>query len=190
MKLLKNKRAPKHENLVNKLNESDLNKRKEDNMENFTYVMILAYFGALFYIIQTFPYLDLKKIELLRFYCLFLAIGFLLPLKLYRKKFTMSIYEYLIFNILTFASSTFALFLILNASITVQKPIETYKIEQVKRIDGYTIYTLENNAYQEKEYLRKINDIDLVTAKGENYLKIHFKKGLFGIRSIDRKELY
>jgi len=190
MRLLKNKRVHKYEDLVKKLNENDLNKRKADNMENFTYVMILAYFCALFYIIQTFPYLDLKKMELLRFYCLFLAIGFLFPLKLYRKKFTMSIYEYLIFNILTFASSTFALFLILNASVTIEEAVESYKIEHVRRVDGYTIYTLENNAYEEKKYLRKINDIDLVTVNGENYLKIHFKKGLFGIRIVERKELY
>ena len=102
----------------------------------------------------------------------------------------MSIYEYLIFNILTFASSTFALFLILNSAITLDRIQETYGIEHIERIDGYTIYTLEDNAYKDKEYLRRINDIDLVTVEGENKLTIHFRKGIFGIRLVERKELY
>jgi len=190
MQFFKRKSKSKYADLIKNVQKETEEKPRKDNMNNLTVVLLFIYFGSLFYIVSSFPHIDLSAVGLLKLLCLTLAFGLIIPIKFYRKKFTMSIYEYLIFNLLAFAPALLSVMLLLNNIIIMNSYKETYHIVSQKRISGYTIYELQDNAYQEKEYLRRINDLDLVSMHGSEKLTIHFSEGLFGIRYIDKKELH
>ncbi len=162
---------------------------KKDNMENFQVIMVLIFFFSSFVVLKHFFELDVSLFELLKFYCLFLGISFLIPLSLYRKKFTISIYEYLIFNFISFSPLLLGCIFFLNTIFKSAEYSETYRIMDTEVSELNILYTLEGNAYKGRKFLRSISDKDEVEIKGKKNLTIYFSDGLFGIRVVERKEL-
>lgn len=163
---------------------------KKDNMEGIQVLMVLIFFFSCFTVLYHFFKMDLSIYELIKFYSLFLGISFLIPISLYRKKLTMSIYEYLFINFLAFSPMFLGGTFYLNSQFKHAKYKETYRIINTDVSELSISYTLEGNAYEDRKFLRSINDKDNVVVKGKNYLTIYFSDGLFGIRIIESKELH
>lgn len=158
--------------------------------DNFLIFTVLAYFISFILIFEHFPSLDLSLFQLLQFFCLFLGISFVIPIKIYRKFLAISYYEYLLFNFLSFSPLIIAGIFILNTTFKGNTYIESYQIEHRERLEYKTIFTLEKNTYQDKEYLRSIGEKEEIEIRGENNLAIYFSDGLLGIRIIEKKRVY
>jgi hypothetical protein len=159
-------------------------------MDNVHLLMVLTYFISLFYIFNMFLQIDLSLFGLTRLAALFLAVSFLIPIKLYRIKFTMSIYEYILLNFLAITPALLALMLSLNYNLRGDMYSETYRIASIERLERKTIYHLKDDQYQQAEYLRTIADNEEIERTNNKYLSIYFSDGLFGIRVIEKKQLH
>lgn len=163
---------------------------KHDNMGVFISLMVISFFVALIYIsIVSSSFMDIGFWEIIRLYCLLFAIGLCIPIKIYRKKFTMSYYEYVLFNFLSFPLVMIAFAFLLNNNIRGKSYIETYAVTNF-RYDSQSrsmIYELEDQTYDEKEHLRTIQSIDFHKIKGQTEFSLYFSDGLFGIRLIENK---
>jgi len=162
---------------------------EEDNMDRFQIVLIGIFFLSCFACLTMFYSLDLSLFGLFKLLCLFIGISFLVPISLYRKKFTMSFYEYIIFSAISIAPAMLTLTLFTNIALKSPSYVENYKIEHIEHTSIRSIYTLENNAYHEKVYLRSIGNKDEVVVNGSSKFSIIFSDGLFGIRIIEGKQL-
>ena len=163
---------------------------REDNMERFQIIMVICFFMSALQSLIYFQKMDLSLLGLIKLYSLFLGLSFLLPISLYRIKLTISFYEYIIFNVISIAPGLLAILFTLNASFSSPPYVESYKIVTMEHTEFKSVYTLEKNAYQEKEYLRSINDKDKVEISGNEFFSIHFSDGLFGLRIVEKKELH
>lgn len=132
---------------------------------------------------------DMGILGLFKLFCFMVGASFLIPIKIYRKRLTMSIYEYIIFNIITIAPIFCSSFFVLNNVFASDTYVESYKVINIKVDHGNSFYILENEQYKEKEYLRTINNSDVSDVKGSDSLKIYFSDGLFGLREIRKKEV-
>ncbi len=164
--------------------------KTEDNMSTFTVLAIAAYFICCFYIFIQFQTLALNVLGLIKLICFFIGASFLVPLKLYRKRFTMSIYEYLIINIIGISPMSCALFLFFNVIFSGPTYIETYKINSFYSDRNRVYYVLENNVYSDVPNIRSIDKNKAAEFMGKDSLRIHFKDGLFGIRKIHNTTLH
>jgi len=162
----------------------------KDNMNNFLVLMVMSFFAASFYLLSSFFTLDISLTNLVQLYCFFIGISFLIPIKIYRKKLTMSFYEYLIFNFISFAPILISICFLLNGSIKGDAYVETYTIINSEHDEFKTVYFLENNKYEDKEYLRSIKQGDELEVMGSSKLSIYFTEGLFGFRIIEKKTLH
>lgn len=184
----------KNRNLQNQAYKNPYGKAKikddSDNMEAITLIGVIAYFASCFFIVYIFQSLDISVFGMFQLFCFFVGASFLIPIKLYRKKLTMSIYEYIILNVITVAPVLSSLMLIINILFAGDSYKEHYSITS-SYMDGTQVYyTLENNAYADKPYLRTINKNELAEFKGTNNIELTFKDGLFGIRKIVSKKFY
>lgn len=161
-----------------------------DNMGWLHIAMVLAYFLSIAVILNGYPVVDLTLYEFFQMLCLMLAITFLIPLKLYRKKLTMSIYEYIILNFIGLTPFLCASFLLANEGMKGNNYEESYKIIHIERVEKSTVFTLENDQYQERPYLRTIYDSETFVKTGIDSLGILFSKGGLGVRIIERKRLH
>lgn len=172
------------ENIKNYPNDS------KDNMDSFNSLMVVGFFAASVIIIALFKQLDLSLPGLLKLYCLILGISYLIPVRFYRKKLTMSLYEYILFNILGFTPLIISLIFLLNIGFSGAPYTETHKISSKVKQHSVVTYLLENDVYADKAYLRTIDHMEMVEIRGSEYLTITFSKGLFGIRIIEKKTLH
>jgi hypothetical protein len=162
----------------------------KDNMDSFNSLMVIGFFVASVLVISQFRQLDLSLLGLLKLYCLILGISYIIPVRFYRKRLTMSFYEYILFNLLGFTPLVLALFFLLNAGFRKAPYSETHKISSKVPQQNAVTYRLENDAYADKAYLRTINLTESMEVRGSEYLTITFSDGLFGIRIIEKKELH
>ena len=106
---------------------------KRDNMGNFTVLMVFLYFISLFVSLQFFQIIDLGLYEFFRLNLLFIGISFLIPIYLYRKKLSISFYEYTLINILSIGPFLCTLCLIFNFIFSGNSYVENYTIVEKKR---------------------------------------------------------
>ena len=169
-------------------------KQEEDkykiSTESFLILMVAGYFIASLIIFNLFTSLDLSLIQLVQLFCLFLGLCFLIPIRLYRKILPISYYEYILFNILSASPFLILLAFSINMMFRGDTYIESYEILDIEVTPSKTIYTLENNAYEDKEYLRSINPNEDLEISGSKNLAIYFSDGLLGIRIIEKKKTY
>lgn len=152
--------------------------------------MVILYFVSLFISIQLFQLIDLSLYKFFRLNFLFIGIAFLIPIYLYRKKLSMSFYEYTLINILSIGPFLCTLCLILNFLFSSEVYTESYAIVDKERTGNQLVFSLENEQYKEKEYLRTIYDYEDAGPIGSaKQLEIQFSDGLFGIRIIEGKRL-
>ena len=163
---------------------------KGDNMDDFNIITVCSFFMGCFLIFFQFESLDLSLFGLIKFYALFVGISFLIPIKLYRKKLTMSFYEYLLFNFLSFAVLAIALLFYTNNKFAGPTYVETYEIINFDQNEYETVYILKDNQYENKKYIRSVKQGDEVIIEGNSKLSIYFSDGLFGLRKIEKKLLH
>lgn len=161
----------------------------DDNMEGVTVLAIFTFFMSCFYSITHFMTVDMGILGLFKLFCFMVGASFLIPVKVYRKWLTMSIYEYIIFNIISLAPLFCSSFFILNNMFASDVYIESYKVIDIEVDRGKSYYILENKQYEDEEYLRTINNADVSDVKGSDSLKIYFSDGLFGLREVRKKEV-
>lgn len=163
------------------------NYESDKSMDRFNMLMVFTFFIACFYLVSNFYFLDLSLSNFFQFYFLFLALGFLISIKKYRKVLDMSIYEYILFNFMSFAPLLVCGTFLLNDAYDVKQYSESYKIESFEHSEIKAVYYLENNQYEDKEYIRIVGQKDEVVINGSKILTIHFTDGLLGIRKIGKK---
>lgn len=165
-------------------------KLEKDNMSYIHAFMVLGYFVSCFLILSYFPKAVIDFEGLLKLFCLIIALSFIVPIKLYRKWLTMSMYEYIFLNLLGISTLGCALFFVLNESFRGEPYEETYKIESIERVHKAFVFNLEDAAYDQEVYLRTIKDKEQFEKTGNKYLSLTFAEGLFGVRVIENKRLH
>lgn len=161
-----------------------------DNMSFVHAFMVLGYFVSCFLLLNYFPNAEMSIGGLFKLFCLLIGLSFLVPIKLYRKKLTMSMYEYIFLNVLGISTLGCALFFILNDSFSGQSYEETYRITEIERQHKSYVFSLEDNAYEDQEYIRTMKDKDNYEKLGNQFFTLQFADGLFGIRVIENKRLH
>lgn len=68
--------------------------------------------------------------------------------------------------------------------------IESYPIIHTEVTSSKTVYTLKDNIYEDKKYLRSVYNNEDLEIRGSENLAIYFSEGLLGIRIIEKKRIY
>ena len=157
---------------------------KSDNMSTVHFLMVLLYFISLFVLIQYYLKTFMNFFELVGFFIFSIALAFLIPISVYRKKYTMSFYEYALINIMGLAPVITALLLLLNFHLASNLSVGTYKIVARKDTGKSVILVLENDAWAEHEFVRTIDDFSNYRkpATSADTLSIAIAEGLFGYK--------
>jgi hypothetical protein len=173
-----------------KLKLQKIEREEPDNMHAVHVTMVVVYFASCLVVLNAFLIADLNTFELIRLICLMLAISFFIPIKVYRRKFTMSMYEYILLNLIGISPLFMALFLGGNWMFKGEAYEESYRIEEMVRDDKSMILMLENDAYQEREFLRTLYPNEEFEKEGTDNYSIYFADGPFGVRFIEGKKLH
>ena len=130
---------------------------KQDNMSFMAIFAAISFIASIIFFIVIIHKIDISNFGLFRLLAITAALWFLVPIKWYRKKYTMSFYEYVIFNIISFAPTSVVLLFILNLTFNSSPYIETYPISDYDIYEKEYIFHLANGQYAEDEYLRTIH---------------------------------
>lgn len=188
MKLKDNKfLSTKREN-KNSLKKLDL--PKKDYMSLIVGWSIFIYFFSAIIVLSNYSYYVLRIINLFQFFCFFLAIAFLIPIRYYRKKLNMSYYEYILINLLGIAPFLLMLTLGINRAFKGEPYVETYEIVKTTSTNGSMTYILENAHYQEYEHVRTIDLSKDVIIEGNTFFSIYFTDGILGIKMVEQQRVH
>ncbi len=160
---------------------------KDDNMSFLAVFSAVTFIGSMLFFVVNIHKIDISNFGLFRLLAITTALWFFIPIKLYRKIFTMSFYEYVIFNIISFAPTSIVLLFILNLTLHSSPYIEIYKIVDFEPFDDKYIFHLEDGQYLDDEYLRTIYDDNFPKIEGTSQYSIKFTDGYFGLRVIEEK---
>lgn len=162
----------------------------EDNMSPIHFLMVALYFVSIFLLMHYFGKTLMNFFALFSLFMLFAAAAFLVPISIYRKKFTMSYYEFSLMNILGIAPCLTSLMLLLNFHISTNEHIERYKITRREVSNQEMILHLESNALNKQEFLRTIDDEEMLQYPDtySDTLSITFAEGLFGYEVVKNRE--
>lgn len=154
---------------------------------------VLSFFVGFGLCVGYYSYTLIDIFSLSKFLVLFAVLGFLLPLKYYRKWFHFVKYEMIIFNILGMGPFLTGLFLVLNFTFTTDSFTHEYKIERIY-FEGEQNYqsmgvVLENNFFSSERKIVELTDIPPNEVMGKSLLKVTISKGLFGFDVIKEKML-
>ncbi|MFT6946702.1 MAG: hypothetical protein ACJARP_001121 [Vicingaceae bacterium] len=163
---------------------------EKDNMGWFTFFMVLSFIGSIMFFVVNVYKVDVSNFGLFRLFAIAGALGFLIPIKIYRKRWTMSFYEYVIFNIISFAPSGIVILFILNLTFKSSPYTETYPISSFEPFKRKYVFHLDEEQYEDEEYLRVIYDQDFPNIKGTSEYSIKFSNGYFGLRVIEEKSTH
>lgn len=158
---------------------------KQDNMDVIHIIMTFTWFACNLYIFSEFPHLDLSILGLFKLIFVCIGISFFIPIKFYRKKLTMSFYEYLFINLLALGPLFTVCSFYMNETFGSVPYTEKHLIVDSRQTNNGTLFELENHAYQDKVYLRKVNASYRVNKKDSLYLNIQLIDGLLGFRVIE-----
>ena len=174
-------------------NYSDVNYQpKQDKSFGFIMLAVLAFFVG-FGCILGFYYVTLIDFYgLTKFMALFGVLGFLIPLKFYRKWFHFIKYEMIVFNILGLMPFLTGLFLVLNFVFSSDSTTKEYKIEKVY-FEGEGMHKtpgiiLEDNIFSGERKIVEIKDIELIGFDEKTYFSVTIAEGLFGYQVVKNRE--
>lgn len=173
-----------------KLKLEKIQREEPDNMHAIHVLMVVVYFISSLIVLNAFLIADLNTFELIKLICLMLAISFLVPVKFYRRRLTISMYEYILLNLIGISPFFMALFLGGNWTFRGDSYEESYRIEQMIRDEKSMILVLEDDAYAEREFLRTLNPNEEFEKEGTENYSIFFADGPLGIRFIEGKRLH
>lgn len=162
-------------------------KPKKDKSYNYIVFAVLCFFIGFGLAIAFYSYVLIDIVTLSKFIAAFAVVGFLIPLKLYRKWFDFIKYEMIIFNIIGIAPILTGLFLCLNFMFTSNEFTHDYKIINIF-IDGKENHktigvVLENNVFSGNDKIVKINSITPDILNSSHY-RVTLAEGLFGFEVV------
>lgn len=163
---------------------------KEDNMGLMALFAAVSFIASILFFVVNIHKIDISNFGLFQLIAIATALWFLIPIKWYRKNFTMSYYEYVIFNIISFAPTSIVLLFILNLNLNGSPYVETYKVKNFDPYERKYVFHLTDGQYEEEEYLRTIYDDDFPNIKGVQEYSIKFSDGYFGLRVIEEKSAH
>ena len=159
-------------------------KPKKDKSYNYIVISILSFFIGFGLSVAFYDYTLIDIINLSKFIAAFAVVGFLIPLKLYRKWFHFIKYEMVIFNLIGVAPLLTGLFLCLNLLFSSNEYSHDYKIENIyingeesQRTVGVI---LENNVFSGNDKIVEISSITPDELLYSSHFRVTLAKGLFG----------
>jgi len=173
-----------------KLNLEKIEREEPDNMHVVHVSMVVIYFGSCLIVLNAFLAADLNTFELIKLICLMLGLSFLIPIKLYRRKLTMSMYEYILLNLIGISPLFLALFFSGNWLFKGDIYEESYVIQDMVWHDKTMVIELEDQIYDDREFLRSLKPNEEFEKEGTENYSIYFADGPLGIRFIEGKKLH
>ncbi len=169
------------------------NYKPKDRSFKIIFISVAGFFVGFGLCVGFYYHTLIDIFELSKFMAGFAVIGFLIPLKFYKKWFHFIKYEMIIFNVLGVSPLFTGLFLLLNYTFTSGTYTHHYKIEKIY-IEGEVDITsigvvLENNFFSHERKIVELTDIPPNEIYEKNFLKLTISKGLFGYDVIKEKIL-
>jgi hypothetical protein len=166
---------------------------KKDRSFTIILISVLGFFIGFGLCVVYYSYTLIDIFNLSKFLVLFAVLGFLLPLKYYRRWFHFVKYEMIIFNILGVGPFLTGMFLLLNFTFVTSSFTHEYKIEKIY-FEGEQDYqslgvVLENNFFSGERKIVELTDIPPYEIVGKTFLRLTISKGLFGLEVIKEKML-
>lgn len=162
----------------------------KDNMGPVHILMSLGLFIGLFFIINFATVTVISTWSITKIFAGVLAISLLVPIKWYRKKLTMNIYEFFLLGLLGYAPLITGTFFAANYFTSSNEHSEVYKIEQVEMSTFYSDLILENDTLNEYALLTCFDSRDSSLYKGRTKAKYTFEDGGFGLKIlIDKRAI-
>ena len=164
---------------------------KKDKSYNYIVIAVLCFFIGFGLSIGFYSYILIDISTLSKFVAAFAVVGFLIPLRFYRKWFHFIKYEMIIFNIIGVAPFLTGLFLFLNFAFTTDEFSHDYKIINIF-IDGKENHktigvVLENNMFSGNDKIVKIGTITPEILNSSHY-RVTLATGLFGFEVVKETE--
>ncbi len=168
-------------------------KPNQDRSFKVILLTVLGFFLGFGLCVAYYSYTLIDILDLSKFVALFAVLGFLIPLKFYRKWFHFVKYEMIIFNILGVAPFLTGMFLLLNFTFITSSFTHQYKIEKIY-FEGEQDYksvgvVLEDNFFSGERKIVELTDIPPNEIMGKQFLKVTISKGIFGFEVIKEKML-
>ncbi len=183
-------------NTLNKRNSSNTStsNSKKDRSSRWIVLAVLGFFIGFGLIIGFYGVTLISLVDFSKILSAFAVVGFLVPLKLYRKWFHFIKYEVVIFNIVGMAPFFTGLFLVLNFLFSTTLSTNEHFIEKVY-LGSYENnlppkIILENNLYEEQSKITEITPEESPEVITSNYLKLTLGKGLFGFEVIKERTFF
>jgi len=155
---------------------------KKDNMGIIHTLMVLAFFIGLLMIVIFGSETVISIWGITKIFAFVLAITLLIPIKWYRKKFTMNVYEYFLLSFLGYAPFLTGLFFTLNYVNRANFHVETYPIESIERNEYYSEVHLNNDTLSEYALLTSFDDRDFAFYFNKRKMRYEFEDGGLGLK--------
>ncbi|MGE0560670.1 MAG: hypothetical protein AB7O47_02540 [Flavobacteriales bacterium] len=147
-------------------------------------IAVFAFFIGFALMLLIYPFILINFFKLTQFFVGFTVVGFLIPLKLYRKWFQFIKYEMVLFNILGVGPFFTGLFLLLNLLITTDAQTINYKIIGSK-ISGQNIeLKLQSEIGEIDPKITSMNNVDIEEYISAKTIDITLAQGIFGLTVI------
>lgn len=163
--------------------------KETDNMSKIHVLMVLMYFAGLFLILFYYSLTFLTLNGLLKIFAVILTASFVVPIKLYRLRYSMSFYEYTIGNILSLSPLLCGLILLLNFHFSSEVVTEVHKIKNLSKQNNTILLQLENDAYEEESFVRSFDEAEFSANFSSDSLELHLANGLFGYKVLKKRKL-
>lgn len=154
----------------------------EDNMGTIHVIMSVSLFVGLFLLIKFATVTVITTWSISKIFAGVLAISLLVPIKWYRKKLTMNVYEFFLIGLLGYAPLLTGTYFATNFLTSSNEHSEIYKIEQVEMHTFYSDLKLENDTLSEYALLTCFDSRDSSLYKGRTKAKYTFEDGGLGLK--------
>jgi hypothetical protein len=155
---------------------------KKDNMGPIHLLMTVTFFIGLFLITNYATVTVISTWSITKIFAGILAISLLIPIKWYRKKLTINIYEFFLLGLLGYAPFLTGIYFATNYFTRGNEHVETYKIEQVEMHTFFSDLILENDTLNEYALLTCFDSRDSGLYKGRTKAKYTFEDGGLGLK--------
>lgn len=156
----------------------------KDNSKKVITIAVFAMFIGFGLIITIYPFILINFFTLTQFFVGFTVVGFLIPLKLYRKWFQFIKYEMILFNILGVGPLFTGLFLVLNLLITTDAQTINYQIIGCKTSGQNIELKLQSEIGVIDPKITSMSNVNLEEFVAAKTIDITLAKGIFGLTVI------
>ncbi|MBI2281601.1 MAG: hypothetical protein HYU68_13070 [Bacteroidetes bacterium] len=159
----------------------------KDRSKKVMTISVFAFFIGFALIIVLYPYILINFFTLTKIIIGFTVVGFIIPLKLYRKWFQFIKYEMILFNILGAGPLLTGLFLTFNLLFTSNAQTINYEIIGCK-INGNSVdLELRSEIQHIDPKITNISDVDIEAFSKAKTIDITIADGIFGFKVIKNR---